>query len=297
MMHFIGVQQHLWRSGFRGIVIKWGDEVQIPILDLSQDNPLFKDADIVRFVSVKLMNDDESRNKDWVGVDNNGLVTAFIPRRPLKEMELLADKGLLQRREDGLYGGINIGSVAVSYDLLEVLLEEFKDDVLDKTAKRGDRPDLDPQFFTALCIASINDPKARELAWQESIATVKAMQEMSVKMPDILERILNVLDRFNQVYNRPIKIAAVDFLDLYWADIGQHAKMFDFFTLINQEGPEAEISRALAGIESKRDANGNIIIGNSQISPNIKVKNSILIDVLLTAKVILKTASLSEPKQ
>ncbi|MBU0547925.1 MAG: hypothetical protein KKH57_04110, partial [Candidatus Omnitrophica bacterium] len=217
MMYFIGVQQHIWRSGFRGIVIKWGDEIEIPILNLSQDNPLFKNADIVRFVSLRRMNDDEARNKDWVGVDSENRVTAFIPRRSLQEMGVLADKGLLQRREDGLYGGINLGSVAISYELLEALLTEFKSDVLDPKAKRGDRPDLDPQFFTALCIAAIADSQAREAAWQESVATVKAMKEFNDKMPGVLSRIRNALDNFEQMHNRPIKMVAMDFLDQYWA--------------------------------------------------------------------------------
>ena len=36
--YFIPVQQYLTRSGFKGLVIKWGDEVQIPTCDLSAHN-------------------------------------------------------------------------------------------------------------------------------------------------------------------------------------------------------------------------------------------------------------------
>ncbi|MCX5713263.1 MAG: hypothetical protein NT033_00275, partial [Candidatus Omnitrophica bacterium] len=252
---------------------------------LSKDNPLFDGADIVRFVSLRRMNDDEARNKDWVGVDSENRVTAFIPRRSLEEMEVLADKGLLQRREDGLYGGINLGSVAISYDLLEVLLTEFQADVLDPQVKRQDRPDLDPQFFTALCIATIADPAAREIAWQEAITTIKAMRDLNDKVPGILSRIRRALDNFEQKRNQPVKLVAMDFLDQYWADIGQHTKMFDFFTLINQQGVEAEISRAHAGIDDlERDANGNIFIGDCVISPDIEATNSIFFEVRLTGR-------------
>ncbi|MCB0336088.1 MAG: hypothetical protein KDD62_07265, partial [Bdellovibrionales bacterium] len=68
MEYFIGVQHHLHQSGFRGLIVKWGDEVQVPITDLAQQNPLFQNADIVRFVSLQTMTEDTASNKDWVGV-------------------------------------------------------------------------------------------------------------------------------------------------------------------------------------------------------------------------------------
>ena len=56
MRYFIPVQQYLARSGFEGLIIKWGDEVQIPTCDLSGQNPeCFGNADIVRFVSIQEM--------------------------------------------------------------------------------------------------------------------------------------------------------------------------------------------------------------------------------------------------
>ena len=67
MMYFIPVQQYLKRSGFEGLVVKWGDEVQIPTLDISGSDSLFKEADVVRFVSMRKMNDDEYRAQ---GLDN-----------------------------------------------------------------------------------------------------------------------------------------------------------------------------------------------------------------------------------
>jgi phosphomannomutase len=50
MKYLVPVQQYLRRSGFKGLVVKWGDEVQVPTLDLSGANELFLDADVVRFV-------------------------------------------------------------------------------------------------------------------------------------------------------------------------------------------------------------------------------------------------------
>ena len=92
--YFIPVQQYLMRSGFEGLIIKWGDEVQIPTCDLSGQNPeLFGNADIVRFVSIQEMTTESALNKDWVGVNEKKHVTAFIPRRPLSDMEKLAESG------------------------------------------------------------------------------------------------------------------------------------------------------------------------------------------------------------
>ena len=92
LRYFIPVQQYLARSGFAGLIIKWGDEVQIPTCDLSGQNPeLFGNADIVRFVSIQEMTTESALHKDWVGVNEKQHVTAFIPRRPLSDMEKLAD--------------------------------------------------------------------------------------------------------------------------------------------------------------------------------------------------------------
>ena len=93
------------------------------------------------------MTTESAANKDWVGVNEKQHVIAFIPRRPLSDMEKLADRGLVQIRDGKLYGGVNLGSVAVSYDLLDALLNEFKAEVNDSTANRNDRPALIPNFL------------------------------------------------------------------------------------------------------------------------------------------------------
>jgi len=279
--YFIPVQQYLMRSGFEGLIIKWGDEVQIPTFDLSGQNPeLFGNADIVRFVSIQEMTTESALNKDWVGVNEKQHVTAFIPRRPLSDMEKLADRGLVQKRDGKLYGGVNLGSVAVSYDLLDALLNEFKGEVNDSTANRNHRPALDPEFFTALTIAVIQDENERREAWQRAIQESKDVQKLSEKMLDVLERMQKAI----KMLDRPLKMLALDFQDQYWGDIGQHPQIYDFYIGLNKLGPEGEILRALGDIPDQRDENGNIIVGDSYISQNITVKNSVLINVTLTGQ-------------
>ncbi|MCC6235421.1 MAG: mannose-6-phosphate isomerase, class I [Verrucomicrobiales bacterium] len=279
--HFIPVQQFLKRSGFRGLVVKWGDEIQIPTRDLSGLDPLFRDADVVRFVSVRPMDADEAANKDWVGVDAAGNVTAFIPRRPLEEMELLADRGLLQRKDGRLYGGVNLGSIAVSTTLLEALLAEFSREVNDPTASRKDRPALDPEFFTALTVAAIADPEARHEAWKLAVRESADVQALQLRMPDLLTRLTSVLERHESATGRPLRMVAMDFGDQYWGDIGQHAKIFEFYMALNDPGPSGRVARALAHLPDSRDEHGNLIV-DSEVSPHVQVRNSVLIHARLT---------------
>jgi len=278
LRYFIPVQQYLRRSGFAGLVIKWGDEVQIPACDLSRQNPAcFGNADIVRFVAMQEMTPESALHKDWVGVNDTQHVTAFIPRRPLADMEKLAARGLVQKRGGKLYGGVNLGSVAVSYDLLDALLNEFKNEVNDSTAKRSDRPALDPEFFTALTIAVMQDEQERREAWQRVIQDSKDVQKLSEKMRDVLERIQKAM----QTLNRPVKMMALDFQDQFWGDIGQHPQIYDFYMGLNDPGPKGAILRSLADVPEQRDANGNIVVGNSYMSQHITAKNSVLINVTL----------------
>jgi hypothetical protein len=279
--YFIPVQQYLMRSGFQGLVIKWGDEVQIPSCALSGHNPeLLGNADIVRFVSIQEITTDSASSKDWVGVNDQQHITAFIPRRPLSDMEKLAARGLVQRRDGKLYGGINLGSVAVSYDLLDALLEEFQGEVNDSTAHRDDRPALDPEFFTALTIAVNPDAQTRQEAWERAIQESKDVRKLSEKMPDVLARLQKAIGTLQ----RPVKMVALDFQDQYWGDIGQHPQIYDFYMALNEPGPKGNILRALADLPDQRDANGNIIVGDSYISQHITVKNSVLINVALTGR-------------
>lgn len=278
--YFVPVQQHLRRSGFDGLVVKWGDEVQIPTRDLSDLDLLFQDADVVRFVSMREMNDDEARNKDWVGVNDEGHVTAFIPRRPLAQMEALADRGVLQRRGGKLFGGVNLGSIAVSRAFLDCLLEEFSREVNDPTANRKDRPALDPEFFTALTVATIADPDAQTDAWAQARRESPDAEALHQRFPDILFRLRRAIRVLETREHRKLKMVAMDFGDQYWGDIGQHAKIYEFYQALNAAGPAGEVARAIAGIPGTRDANGNILI-NSTVSSTIQVRDSVLINAHL----------------
>jgi phosphomannomutase len=278
----IPVQQYLQRSGFKGLVVQWGDEVQVPACDLSGSDPTFADADVVRFVSMRVMTDAQAAEKDWVGVNPDGEVTAFIPRRPLAQMAPLADRGLLQLRGDQLVGGINLGSIAISYAFADALLEAFAEEVNDPEADRRQRPDLDPQFFTALTIATVDEEAARAQAWQRSCEEIPAMAALAERMPDIITRLRSVISSFEAAQGRQLTLRAMDFGSVFWGDIGQHPQICDFYMALNGEDDDSEIARAIAGIDAcPRDSAGNILV-NSQIAPGLDIRDSVLIGARLT---------------
>ena len=281
MRFFVPVQQFLRRSGFAGLVVKWGDEVQIPARDLSGTDSLFQEADVVRFVSMREIDAEGAKNKDWVGLDDSGHVTAFIPRRPLAAMEDLAKRGLVQRRENKLYGGINLGSIGVSYALLDCLLDEFKTEVNDPTARRSDRPALDPEFFTALTVAVMDDPQQRADSWSRAREESPDVEALHRRFPDLLDRLTRVIRSFRRKHHRPVKLVAMDFGDQYWGDIGQHTKIYEFYLGLNRSGMIGEITRAMAGLSRQRDQHGNLLV-NSQVAPGVQVRNSVLLHVSLS---------------
>jgi phosphomannomutase len=277
LRYFAPVEAHLRRSGFDGLVIKWGDEVQVPSLPLDGRNPLFDGADIVRFVSLRVMDDDDARNKDWVGVDREGRVTSFIARRPLEQMERLADRGILRRDGDKLIGGVNLGSIALSRNLLDALLHEFESDVFEPNAQRRDRPDLDPQFFSALTVACIGDTGEREAAWERACQDSASLGELRQKMPELLSRLCKVVNAFQTDHGRAPRLVAMDFGEPYWGDIGQHRQIREFYQALRERNANGTISRALAGIGEEWDENGNLLV-NSHLPEGARISGSVLID-------------------
>ncbi len=278
MRHFASVEAYLRRSGFDGVVFKWGDELLIPSCALTGSSARFAGADIVRFVSMQTVSEDTALNKDWVGVDASGKITSFIPRRPLERMYALADMGLMDRDGSALVAGINLGSIAVSRMLLDALLGEFSLEVNDVCANRSARPDLDPQFFAALVIAAGDVNGSCAQIWRSATLEVPALAKLDRDMPGLLTRLLGVLSRFRAQHGRSARLVAMDFGEVYWGDVGQHQQILAFYMALNERGPTGRIARSLAGIELPRDAAGNIIDGSSRLGPKVLVENSVLID-------------------
>jgi hypothetical protein len=190
---------------------------------------------------------------------------------------------LLQRRGGKLFGGINLGSIAVSYAFLDCLLEEFCREVNDAGARREDRPALDPEFFTALTVAAIEDFQLRSESWDRATNESAAVRKLHERFPDLLFRLRRAIRNLEAREGRRFKVVAMDFGDQYWGDIGQHGKIYEFYMALRQDGDAGEVARALAGVSGPRDANGNWIV-NSAVSARIRVTNSVLINATLTGR-------------
>ncbi|MEZ4239932.1 MAG: hypothetical protein R3F59_28035 [Myxococcota bacterium] len=279
---FAPVEAHLRRSGFDGLVVKWGDEVLLPGRALPPD-PALADADVVRFVSVRPITAEAAASKDWLAVGADGRITAFLPRRPLAAFEALAAAGRIRRSPAGPVAGVNLGSIAVSRGLLDVLVEAFGGDLADLGADPRRRPDLDPQLFTALTVAALDDPAARADAWAQAMAEVPAVRAVDGWMPDLVRRLRAALDRLADRRGRAVRFVALDLGDPWWADLGDQRGIRAALMQLRAPGPDGTVARALARIPEAADAHGNRFAGDCRIAPGVRVRGSVLVDAHLQA--------------
>jgi hypothetical protein len=198
----------------------------------------------------------------------------------------------LQLSGDRLIGGVNLGSIAVSRVLLDALLAEFAAEVNDASASRKDRPDLDPQFFTVLMLALIEDEAERARAYRETVREVPAIEKLAASFPDLLGRLCGVVSRFCEAHGRKPKVVAMDFGDQYWGDVGQHRDIRRFYMALNESTADGQVARALAGLTLARDARGNLISEDSKVSPDIDVRGSVLIGCELSGTGVVRDSVL-----
>jgi hypothetical protein len=201
-------------------------------------------------------------------------------------MQVLAARGVLERRGEVLYGGVNLGSIAVSRVLLDALLAEFESEVLDPTAQRSARPDLDPQFFTALTLAALPASSTRAEAWEIAKHELPTLAELERNLPGIFQRLINVLDRFEVQHGRKARFVVMDFGDQYWGDVGQHQQIYEFYMALAERSARGAIARALAGIGERRDRQGNLLAGDTSIG-EAHVQNSVLIDCQIDDGIVI----------
>ncbi len=97
---------------FRGLLIKWGDEAIIP--EMLWPPMALSDVDAIRFVSGMEPTDVTASEKEWLVFDpSSGEVLAELPRQSLHTLKPRVDAA----RASGLEVGVNLGSLAASYDL------------------------------------------------------------------------------------------------------------------------------------------------------------------------------------
>ncbi len=292
--YFTPVAKYLENRGFRGILDKWGDETEIPSIDMGQapkDPEELAGQDIIKVIAKMRMEDipegDLPTQKDWVIFDpETGAFLTQVSRNANGADALRADlKARMQ--ELGIeteYVGVSLGPVGVSYRVLDIAEDIFEEDIL----KDGVYIDFDPYVLMAFAmLGKYNKVEARQ-RWNETLERDKGLQEIAGEngmIPDFFDKVVEIREIFRKAYERSLEATVLDIGAevpiLSWDDIGQHTAMREKYMGVNDTGPVGIIARKKEGISGVRDDNGNIIV-NSTISPQVTVKNSVIINSTIT---------------
>ncbi|MFC1480055.1 hypothetical protein ACFL5Y_01250 [Candidatus Omnitrophota bacterium] len=276
LLYFTPVAKYLEKRGFRGILNKWGDETQVASIDLAGEpgqGESLREHDVIKVISVMEMTEELARQKDWVVFDKDKNMVAQLSRNS-KDVLTEQLKGL------GEYSaGISLGPIAVSYDVLDIATEVFGKEIEDKEV----HIDFDPYFLMALAMDEIHSGQ-----WREKVEADEDLQGLVAMVPDFFEKVQKIKKIFNQRHGREIKLKTFDLgSDVYWADIGQHSAMREKFLALADRGTKGAIARKIANIPGTRDKSGNIIV-NSEISPDVTVRNSVIVNSKITGSGVIE---------
>jgi len=278
LMFFTPVAKYIEKGGFRGILNKWGDQTIIPSIDLTKA-PLgcaFQDHDVIKFVSVIKVTEKLANVREWVISDKENNVMAQLSRKQRTELVTELEAYGIKPGEDGEYhAGVSLGPVAVSYDVLDIAHNVFRDEI----KKEGVYFDFDPYVFMALAA------RGDRSVWDKVLSRDKKLQEFAGPdgmIPDFFEKINIVREAFRERHGREMNIKTVDLgPDVFWLDIGQHDHMREKYMYVNEDTCNGIIARRIENIPDKRDKNGNIIV-NSYISPDVDITDSVVINSRIT---------------
>ena len=140
------------RAGFQGLIVKWGDEVLIPgFAGTSRATRSRRSTRSASSGGPSRMRP-WRREKEWIVVDEaTDLMVTEYSRQ---------DLDAIRRRRSALGGslamGVNLGSFAISYELLDAALDVFGSDVQND----GRAADWDPYGWLALCCRTEADWRA-----------------------------------------------------------------------------------------------------------------------------------------
>ncbi len=279
LFYFTPVAKYLEKSGFRGVLNKWGDETEIPSIDFSSGSAtpnLMKEHDVIKIISVVKITSETAKQKDWVIFDNNRNMIGQLSRNNMDELIKQLQKLGFKPAPDGkYYAGISLGPVAVSYDVLDIASEVFEDEI----RRDGIYFDFDPYLLMALAMK-----ECEQNIWEEKARADNALHELVKMIPDFFVKVQQIKNIFKTRFNRPLNLKTLDFGgDTYWADIGQHSSMREKYLALNDNGIKGTVARKIANIEKDKDQYNNIII-NSDLSPDINVSNSVIVNSRITGK-------------
>ena len=255
------------RAGFEGLIVKWGDEVLIPGARWTVPHDAFREVDAIRFVWRTEPDDVLAREKEWIVVDDatNLMVTEYSRQ----------DLEAIRRRRSELGGklamGVNLGSFAISYGLMDAALDVFGSDVQNEHRAA----DWDPYGWLALCCRTEEEWRA-EIA-QEAQAGRMALAKLLERYPDFYEKMHAVRARLEARRHRPLRIGVLDFGECFWVDMGLHPTLRASLERLTEHWATGQVAREVFGISQEPDERGNIVV-NSQIAGSADVHDSLIVD-------------------
>jgi hypothetical protein len=263
--------KHLKDGGFKGAIIKWGDEAIIPGLLWQQQD--YSDIDAFRFVWKTNPNEEMAREKEWIVIDEQTqLMKKQLTRQPLDRLKDRLNRILGSGRDSSV--GVNLGSLAISYDFLNLATEIFKTDIENNDLWL----DWDPYIWMALSCESYSE-------WideinHEQLIGKDGIKKLEERYPDFFEKVSRLKKLFEERKGRPMRVYSLDFGDAFWIDLGLHLSLREHIQLLLENSEHGDTARAIYGIDAQRDKNGNFII-NSKINGDEGITNSIILDSVI----------------
>ncbi len=258
------VTNTLERLGFRGLACKWGDEPQVPARVLARLDVDLSQADAVRFGARVRIDEDLARNKEWLGLYDDGSLRVQVRRRPLAQL-----RERLHIPADAIdpIGYVHLGSPAFSHRFLAAAERAF--------AGCQGWIDVDGYLFEALT--------HEHDEWQREVELDPELRALLARVPDFFQRARSVREQLERERGQPLRIHVIDFgAELHWVDIGQLGKAREAYSLLGDPREPGEVARMLAAIDSiEPDRWGNRVVGRSAAPDDGSVRECVLIDAVI----------------
>lgn len=263
--------EHLRGCGFRGLLVKWGDEAIVPGASWQTLAGSFGDVDAIRFVWRRGLSDDLAREKEWVSVDpETNLMTYQFARQSLSTLELRMSERSCRAQDVA----VNLGSVALSYEFLKAAIEELDQDIRDPSKWA----DWDPYVWIALFCRT--EMEWRSEAQREADCGMTGIRKLESRYPDFYSGVSRVRQALEKVKGRPMAVGILDFGEAFWVDLGLHISLRRSLELLTETSEAGQSMRAALGVPNERDSRGNTIV-RSTIAPGVDLRDSVVVDSVI----------------
>jgi hypothetical protein len=263
---------YLQTNGFRGLIVKWGDEAIIPGTQWEPLPDRFCNVDAIRFVWLTEPTPELAREKDWVVSD---AATGLMKFQYSRQERTSLQQRIAALGEGEYHTGVNLGSLAISDQFLNVAQTVFGAD----TASPDHWIDWDPYVWIALFCP--HPAQWRAEAEEEARLGRSGIRELEARYPDFYPKVQQVRRLLEQQTGRPFAVATLDFGQPYWMDWGLHTSLRKTLQSLTADSVEGMTAREIFQIPHERDQRGNILL-DSQIPDRADIRNSVIIDTVIT---------------